>query len=217
MAEENLVFLPGASGNVQFWKPVSAKLRHPGARRFVAWPGFGGVPAEPDVNGIEDLVARVVRDITAPVALLAQSMGGVIAVRAALEKPRLVRHLVLSVTSGGIDVASLGAEDWRPRLRESSRALPSCLPTSAATTPNSFGRSRSPCSSCGETRIRSAPWRSGNGSRSCSRTPSSWSSRAAHTTSRWIGPTRWRRTSTGTLPGVHSDERGGRPCFSESW
>jgi pimeloyl-ACP methyl ester carboxylesterase len=125
MAEENLVFLPGASGNVQFWKPVSAKLRHPGARRFVAWPGFGGVPAEPDVNGIDDLVARVVRDITAPVALLAQSMGGVIAVRAALEKPRLVRHLVLSVTSGGIDVASLGAEDWRPRLRESSWALPS--------------------------------------------------------------------------------------------
>jgi pimeloyl-ACP methyl ester carboxylesterase len=124
MAEESLVFLPGASGNVQFWKPVSAKLRHPGARRFVAWPGFGGVPAEPDVNGIDDLVARVVRDITVPVALLAQSMGGVIAVRAALEKPRLVRHLVLSVTSGGIDVASLGAEDWRPRF-ESNRALPS--------------------------------------------------------------------------------------------
>jgi len=125
MAEESLMFLPGASGNVQFWKPVSGKLRHAGARRFVAWPGFGGVPAEPDVGGIDDLVARVVRDITGPAALLAQSMGGVIAVRAALEKPRLVRHLVLSVTSGGIDVASLGAEDWRPRFRESDLAPPS--------------------------------------------------------------------------------------------
>jgi len=123
--EESLMFLPGASGNVQFWKPVGAALRHPGARRFMAWPGFGGVPAEPDVSGIDDLVARVVRDITGPVALLAQSMGGVIAVRAALEKPDLVRHLVLSVTSGGIDVTSLGAEDWRPRFRESNPRLPS--------------------------------------------------------------------------------------------
>src|SRR5215510_10808155 len=123
--EETLLFLPGAAGNVQFWRPVSAKLRHPGMRRFVAWPGFGGMPSEPDVRGIDDLVAQVTRDISAPVALLAQSMGGVIAVRVALEKPTYVRHLVLSVTSGGIDVASLGAVDWRPGYRESHRGMPS--------------------------------------------------------------------------------------------
>ena len=52
-------------------------------------------------------------------------MGGIIAVRAALEKPSSVRHLVLSVTSGGIDVASLGAEDWRPGYRESHCGMPS--------------------------------------------------------------------------------------------
>jgi pimeloyl-ACP methyl ester carboxylesterase len=117
-ATETLLFLPGASGNTQFWKPVGAHLRHPGARHFLAWPGCGGVPAERDVRGIADLVARVVRQITHPVALLAQSMGGVIAVRAALEKPDLVRHLVLSVTSGGVDVARLGAQDWRPSFRQ---------------------------------------------------------------------------------------------------
>jgi pimeloyl-ACP methyl ester carboxylesterase len=120
-----LTFLPGASGNTEFWKPVATRLRHPGARRFVAWPGFGGVPSEPDVRGITDLVARVVRGMTGPVDLLAQSMGGVVAVRAALERPDLVRHLVLSVTSGGIDVASLGAEDWRPAFRARNAHCPS--------------------------------------------------------------------------------------------
>jgi pimeloyl-ACP methyl ester carboxylesterase len=124
-ASESLIFLPGASGNRDFWKPVSAGLRHPGARRFVTWPGLGGVPREPGVSGIDDLVARVTREITGPVALLAQSMGGALAVRAALEKPDLVRHLVLSVTSGGIDVASLGAADWRPSFIESNPGLPS--------------------------------------------------------------------------------------------
>jgi pimeloyl-ACP methyl ester carboxylesterase len=121
---ESLLFLPGASGNTEFWRPVGAQLRHPGARQFLAWPGLGGVPAEPDVRGVADLVARVVRQIATPVALLAQSMGGVVAVRAALEKPDLVRHLVLSVTSGGIDVARLGAQDWRAAFRENNPGLP---------------------------------------------------------------------------------------------
>jgi len=124
-ASESLIFLPGASGNREFWKPVSAGLRHPGARRFMTWPGFGGAPPEPGVGGIDDLVARVTREITGPVALLAQSMGGVVAVRAALEKPHLVRRLVLSVTSGGIDVASLGAADWRPSFVRDNPGLPS--------------------------------------------------------------------------------------------
>lgn len=122
---ENLLFLPGASGNTEFWKPVANQLRHPGSRRFLAWPGFGGVAPEPGVNGISDLVARVVREITAPVALLAQSMGGIIAIRAALEKPDLIQHLVLSVTSGGIDTTSLGAEDWRPLFLNENPTTPS--------------------------------------------------------------------------------------------
>ena len=122
---ETLMFLPGASGNTQFWTPVAKQLRHPGAPRHVAWPGFGGVPSEPGVRGIADLVSRVVRDIEGPTALIAQSMGGVVAVRAALQKPDLVRHLVLTATSGGVDMAGLGARDWRPTYRERNPALPS--------------------------------------------------------------------------------------------
>ena len=120
-----MIFLPGASGNTQFWAPAAKQLRHPGARRFLAWPGFGGVPEEPGVRGIADLVSRVVGHIDGPTALIAQSMGGVVAVRAALQKPDLVRHLVLTVTSGGVDMARLGARDWRPTYRQRNPDLPS--------------------------------------------------------------------------------------------
>lgn len=121
---ETLLFLPGASGNLQLWQPVSDGLRHPGRRQFISWPGFGGVPPEPGVKGMDDLVTRVVDAINGPTDLLAQSMGGTIAIRAALQRPELVRHLVLSVTSGGIDLASLGAADWRPWYKQNFPTLP---------------------------------------------------------------------------------------------
>jgi len=119
-----LLFLPGASGNTTVWQPVSDGLRHPGRRQFISWPGFGEAPHEPGINGMDDLVARVVDAISGPTDILAQSMGGTIAIRAALQKPDLVRHLVLSVTSGGINIASLGAADWRPWYKEAFPSLP---------------------------------------------------------------------------------------------
>lgn len=51
-------------------------------------------------------------------------MGGVIAAHAALERPDLVTHLVLSVTSGGIDTKALGAKDWRDGFVDANRHLP---------------------------------------------------------------------------------------------
>jgi pimeloyl-ACP methyl ester carboxylesterase len=90
----------------------------------MTWPGFGGTPSESDVNGIGDLVERVINSITGSVDLLAQSMGGVIAIRAALERPDLVQHLVLAVTSGGLDVSRFGAEDWRPRYLTENPGVP---------------------------------------------------------------------------------------------
>ena len=57
--------------------------------------------------------------MTGPVDLVAQSMGGVIAARIALAHPQLVRRLVLTVTSGGVDMAAFGAHDWRADYRRS--------------------------------------------------------------------------------------------------
>jgi pimeloyl-ACP methyl ester carboxylesterase len=77
-----------------------------------------------DIRGIGDLVSRVLAGIDQPSALIAQSMGGVVAMLAALREPGLVTQLVLSVTSGGMDLAALGGEDWRPATRAAHPGLP---------------------------------------------------------------------------------------------
>lgn len=122
-----LLFLPGAGGNPQFWQPVSDLLTHPAQRKLLGWPGFGAVPADPKVRGMADLVAMVVDEIDQPTALIAQSMGGVIAIQAALRRPELVTHLVLTVTSGGVDMSALQAEDWRPAFFAANPTLPRWL------------------------------------------------------------------------------------------
>ncbi|GGY07963.1 alpha/beta hydrolase [Pseudoduganella dura] len=76
------------------------------------------------MNGIDDLVGKVVSRLDAPSALVAQSMGGIIAIRVALARPDLVTHLILAATSGGMDITGLGAQDWRPFVRSDYPALP---------------------------------------------------------------------------------------------
>ena len=124
MPIDELVFLPGASGNTRFWRPLAARLPARANHRFVGWPGFGGMPADPNVHGIADLAAGLARTLSEPVDLLAQSMGGVVAVLTALAKPGLVKHLVLSVTSGGVDMSELGALDWRQGFRANNPDVP---------------------------------------------------------------------------------------------
>lgn len=123
-APERLLFLPGALGSKDFWRPVSAQLRFAGERIFQAYPGFSGEPARADVNGLSDLVQLVSAAVDRPTHLVAQSMGGVLALQTALSKPQLVRSLVLTATSGGLDVAALGGSDWRAAFARNHPHLP---------------------------------------------------------------------------------------------
>jgi len=69
----------------------------------------------------DDLVALVTARMDRPVDLVAQSMGGALAIRAALDRPAMVHHLVLTATSGGVDLSRFDAEEWRVSYREEYR------------------------------------------------------------------------------------------------
>ncbi len=114
-----ILFLPGAGGSSDFWKPVGSRLPADWPKYRLGWPGLGHQPHHPSINSLDDLVQLVVEQIREPVDLVAQSMGGVIAAHVALAQPSLVRRLVLCATSGGVDMAGLGAADWRADYRVS--------------------------------------------------------------------------------------------------
>lgn len=119
MTRPRTLFLPGAGGSPQFWKPVAEALPATWPKEHFGWPGLGAQPHDPAIQGLDDLKKLVIDRMHEPVDLVAQSMGGVIAARIALERPELVRRLVLCVTSGGVDMAGLGASDWRADYRRS--------------------------------------------------------------------------------------------------
>jgi pimeloyl-ACP methyl ester carboxylesterase len=103
------LFLPGAGASASFWRPVADLTQLDAV--FFSWPGLGDEPSAQDVNGVDDLVAMVLDRMGEPVNIVAQSMGGLVAVKAVLAAPDKVKRLVLTATSGGVPV--VGGTDWR--------------------------------------------------------------------------------------------------------
>jgi pimeloyl-ACP methyl ester carboxylesterase len=109
-----LFFLPGAGADPDFWRPTGNRLPADWRKTYFGWPGLGHQPAAPGVSSLQDLVGLVEAQLgDEPVDLLAQSMGGVVAMMLALRHPTKIRRLVLSVTSAGVPMARLGAADWQ--------------------------------------------------------------------------------------------------------
>lgn len=85
----------------------------------VAYPSFGGYPDDMNVQSFESLQAYVLNQIQQPSVVIAQSMGGIFAVEAALKKAEQVQALVLVATSGGIDLSPFQVKDWREDYQQS--------------------------------------------------------------------------------------------------
>jgi pimeloyl-ACP methyl ester carboxylesterase len=141
-----ILFLPGASGDGSFWRPVAARLPATWPTAFLDWPGLGRVPPRADVAGLADLARLVLeRAGGGPVDLVAQSMGGVVALLVALARPGLVRRMALAASSGGLDTAPFAPAEWREAyareypaaaawIREERPDLTDRLPSVAAPT-----------------------------------------------------------------------------------
>jgi len=105
---------------------VADRLNDLGQVHVFGYPGFGGVPPDAGVKSLDDLYCWIVERLPpASSHIIAQSMGGIFAVRLALEQPERVERLVLVATSGGVDVRRLGAAEWRHEYRASLPNVPS--------------------------------------------------------------------------------------------
>jgi pimeloyl-ACP methyl ester carboxylesterase len=124
-ASPGILFLPGAGGDGRFWQPVADRLPADWPKVLLDWPGLGHVPPDSGVGALDDLVRLVLVRADRPVDLVAQSMGGLVALLAVLRRPDRVRRLVLTATSGGLDLARFSVQDWRPEyVREFPGAAP---------------------------------------------------------------------------------------------
>ena len=118
-----LIFLPGASGSTSFWQPVQQRLVSCVSHGFksqkvIAYPSFGEAPVHADVYDFASLSEYVLGQIQQECIIIAQSMGGIFAVQAALQKSHLVKGLVLLATSGGINLAPFQVQDWRSAYQQ---------------------------------------------------------------------------------------------------
>lgn len=113
-----ILFLPGVGADPGFWHPAGNLLPDGWQKTYLGWPGLANQPPDPAVNSYDDLIALVERALgDGPADLVAQSMGGVIAMQVVLRNPGRIRRIVLTATSGGVDMGALGATDWRPAYR----------------------------------------------------------------------------------------------------
>lgn len=112
-----LTFVPGAAGLGSFWDPVRQQLPSGWRTRSVDLPGLGPVPPRSDVQSYLDLVDFVASGMSGRHVLVGQSMGGYISLELALRYPERVSHLVLTVATGGVDMARHGTRDWRTQAR----------------------------------------------------------------------------------------------------
>jgi poly(3-hydroxyoctanoate) depolymerase len=140
-----LVFLPGAGGRSSFWAPVAERLRGCGPTHRLGWPGFGDAPPDPAVRSTDDLFAWMTARLPpGPSHVVAQSMGGVLAARLAIEQPERVARLVLVATSGGVDARRHGAVDWRPEYLAALDGAPSWFADDRTDLTDRLGEIRAP-------------------------------------------------------------------------
>ncbi|MEQ1731453.1 MAG: alpha/beta hydrolase [Vicinamibacterales bacterium] len=110
---EQVIYLPGIRGEAAFWEPVATRVAAVAPPDVLRYPWASGSGPIDEAASFDDLAGAVTGRIDKPTALVAQSLGGVVAVLAASKRMDLVTHLVLVATSGGVRTDDLGVIDWQ--------------------------------------------------------------------------------------------------------
>ncbi|SFP39880.1 hypothetical protein SAMN05216229_102138 [Geopseudomonas sagittaria] len=108
-----LLFLPGASGNTESWRPAAERLAHPAQQVHIGWPGFGSTPPDSGVTGMADLVASVLPEIDQPIV----QMGNAEARRSAnpTRGTGMLKHLLAVL---GMTLALTGCQTQQEKLHQ---------------------------------------------------------------------------------------------------
>jgi pimeloyl-ACP methyl ester carboxylesterase len=99
-------------------RPIADRLAVGRETILCGYPGLAGVAPAASLRTLADLQAHLLERLPPRFDLVTMSMGGVLALRIALEQPERLRRLTLLATSGGVKVAALGGVDWRDNLRK---------------------------------------------------------------------------------------------------
>src|ERR1019366_3348402 len=139
-----VVSLPGGGGRSSFWRPVADRLWRHGAPIVLGYPGFGDAPADPSLRTLGDLYDALLAVLPDRFHVVAQSMGNVLALRMAIERPERVASLVACAATGGIDALALGGAEWRHSLRADLPLAPTWFFDDATDLTDRLGSIRSP-------------------------------------------------------------------------
>lgn len=109
---EQVIYLPGIRGEAAFWEPVASRVSTVAPSIVLRYPWASGEGPIAEASSFDELANAVAARIDTPTALVAQSLGGIVAVLAAAQRTHLVTHLVLVATSGGVRTDDLDVTDW---------------------------------------------------------------------------------------------------------
>lgn len=110
-----VVFLHGLVGLNEHWDEVVRGIRHRARCTLLELPLLDLRGKDCSIQGVEVLTARFLEQhIREPSVLVGNSFGGHVALRLALERPDMVKALVLAGSSGLIEKSMVGEVQIRP-------------------------------------------------------------------------------------------------------
>lgn len=110
-----VVFLHGLVGLNEHWEEVVRRARHRCRCAMVQFPLLSLRGADCSIDGVTEMTTRFLEDrYSRPAVLVGNSFGGHVALRVALQRPDLVRGLVLAGSSGLIEKSMVSDVQIRP-------------------------------------------------------------------------------------------------------